>query len=100
MPWVNKVEREFSRVVINDPDSCLSFEMSGMLRGDFPQPVSSYINPTSAGFASLDEARRAVGVDPRGGDADRLQVTAVGGRPGEPETATPPARRRSTSRGD
>jgi hypothetical protein len=67
--------------VINDPDVCLAFDLSGMLRGDFPQLVSSYVNLTRAGIASPDEARLAVGLDPRGGDADRLQATAVGGRP-------------------
>jgi hypothetical protein len=78
---VNKVEREFSRVVINDPDVSLCFDLSGMLRGDFPQLVQSYVALTRAGIASPDEARLAVGLDPRGGDADRLQATAVGGRP-------------------
>jgi HK97 family phage portal protein len=81
LPWVNKVEREFSRVVINDPDVALSFDLSGMLRGDFPQLVTSYVNLVRSGIASPDEARLAVGLDPRGGEADRLQATAVGGRP-------------------
>ena len=30
LPWVNKVERKFSRVVINNPDVSLSFDLSGM----------------------------------------------------------------------
>ena len=94
LPWVNKVEKEFQRTVINDPDISLCVDMSGMLRGDFPQLVNSYVQLTRAGIASADEARHAVGLDPRGGDADGLQATAVGGRPGmtgDGEGATPPA---------
>jgi HK97 family phage portal protein len=81
LPWVNKIEREFSRVVFNDPDMSLCFDLSGMLRGDFPQLVQSYVNLVRSGIASADEARLAIGLDPRGGDADRLQAQAIGGRP-------------------
>lgn len=81
LPWVNKVEREFSRVVLNTEDVFLCVDMSGMLRGDFPQLVASYVNLVRTGIASADEARDAVGLDPRGGDADRLVATATGGRP-------------------
>jgi HK97 family phage portal protein len=81
LPWVNKIEKELSRVVINDPDVSLCFDLSGMLRGDFPQLVQSYVNLVRSGIASPDEARLAVGLDPRGGDADRLQAQAIGGRP-------------------
>ena len=58
-----------------------AIDMSGMLRGDFPQLVASYVNLVRTGIASADEARDAVGLDPRGGDADRLVATATGGRP-------------------
>jgi phage portal protein BeeE len=94
LPWVNKIEQEFRRTVINDPDISLCIDMSGMLRGDFPQLVNSYVQLTRAGIASADEARHAVGLDPRGGEADRLMATAIGGRPGmtsDGEGATPPA---------
>jgi phage portal protein BeeE len=81
LPWVGKLEHEFSRVVTNDPAVSFCFDLSGMLRGDFPQLVASYVQLVRTGIASADEARLAVGLDPRGGDADRLQATAVGGRP-------------------
>jgi hypothetical protein len=47
----------------------------------FSQLVSSYVNLVRCGIASPDEGRLAVNLDPRGGNADRLQATAVGGRP-------------------
>jgi HK97 family phage portal protein len=83
LPIVNKLEKEFSRVVINDDDVTLCVDMSGMLRGDFPQLVSSYVQLVRSGIASADEARLAVGLDPRGGDADSLMPQAIGGRPGQ-----------------
>jgi HK97 family phage portal protein len=93
LPWVNKIEREFARTVFNDPDVGLCFDLSGMLRGDFPQLVSSYVNLVRSGIASADEARLAVGLDPRGGAAGHLQANAVGGRPegtGDGDGATMP----------
>ena len=82
LPIVNKLEKEFSRVVINDDDISLCIDMSGMLRGDFPQLVTSYTQLVRSGIASANEARLAVGLDPRNDpDADRLIATASGGRP-------------------
>ena len=43
--------------------------------------MSSYVNLVRTGIASADEARQAVELDPRGGDADKLIATATGGRP-------------------
>jgi hypothetical protein len=56
--------------------------------------VTSYVNRVRSSIASPDEARLAVGLDPRGGDADRLQATAVGGRPkgaGDEDGGRPPS---------
>jgi len=58
--------RKFSRTVINDPHVTLFFDLSGMLRGDFPQVVNSYVNLVRTGITSPDEAREAVGPDRRG----------------------------------
>jgi HK97 family phage portal protein len=81
LPWVNKIEREFSRTVINDPDVSLVIDLSGMLRGDYATMMSTNIAAVRAGIMSADEARVEAGLDPRGGDADRLVMASVGGRP-------------------
>jgi hypothetical protein len=55
------------------------------------QHAARLLPATRAGIASPDEARLAVGVDPRGSDADRLQAAAVGGRPEGTGERRPPA---------
>jgi phage portal protein BeeE len=81
LPWVNKIEREFSRVVFNDPDFTLSIDLSGMLRGSYQDLMQTNIAAVRAGIMSADEARTVIGLDPRGGAADELRPQAVGGRP-------------------
>jgi phage portal protein BeeE len=82
LPWVTKIEREFSRVVFNDDSCTLSLDLSGMQRGDYASMMASNIAAVRSGIMSADEARVEANLDPRGGDADRLQAQAVGGRPG------------------
>jgi HK97 family phage portal protein len=93
LPWVRKIEREFSRVVFNSDDFELEIDMGGMLRGSYQDLMSTNINAVRAGIMSADEARAEIGLDPRGGDADKLQPQAVGGRPvgtGDGEGGDPP----------
>jgi HK97 family phage portal protein len=81
LPWVRKVEREFSRTVINSDDCELVIDMAGMLRGSYQDLMTTNINAVRAGIMSADEARGEIGLDPRGGEADELRPQAVGGRP-------------------
>jgi HK97 family phage portal protein len=81
LPWINKLEREFSRVVFNDPDFTLGIDLGGLLRGDYAQRMQTNIAAVRSGIMSADEARIDIGLNPRGGDADALMPQAVGGRP-------------------
>jgi HK97 family phage portal protein len=82
LPWVRKIEREFSRVVFNTDDCELVIDMAGMLRGSYQDLMSTNIAAVRAGIMSADEARAEIGLDPRGGEANELRPQAVGGRPG------------------
>jgi HK97 family phage portal protein len=79
--WVAKLQAEFSRSVFNTPEAVLRIDLEGLLRGDFNAHATALINLTRTGIISQDEARHELGWNPRGGDADRLQAQAIGGRP-------------------
>jgi HK97 family phage portal protein len=81
LPWVRKIEREFSRTVFNTDDCELVVDMAGLLRGSYQDLLSSNIAAVRAGVMSADEARAPIGLDPRGGEANELRPQAVGGRP-------------------
>jgi HK97 family phage portal protein len=82
LPVINKIIREFSRSVFNTDEFVLSIDLGERLRGDYATMMNVNIAAVRSGVMSADEARREAGLDPRGGDADRLQPQAVGGRPG------------------
>ncbi len=82
LPWVKLIEAEFARAVFNDPDRFfLELDMGGLTRGDYASMMATNIGAVRAGVMTADEARQEAGLDPRGGDADRLMPQAVGGRP-------------------
>lgn len=85
LPWVRKIEAEFSRVVFNSDDFALQIDLGGLLRGSYQDLMQTNIAAVRGGVMSADEARAEIGLDPRGGDADRLQAQSVGGRPGGAE---------------
>jgi phage portal protein BeeE len=80
--WCKKIESEFARSVFNTPDAVLHLDLEGLLRGDYPAHAQALINLVRSGIVSADEARHELGYNPRGGEADRLQAQAIGGRPG------------------
>jgi HK97 family phage portal protein len=80
LPWVQKLEREFSRTVFNTPDFSLSFDMSGLLRGSYQDLMATNVTAVRAGIMTQNEARAAIGLDPMP-DADKLVMQASGGRP-------------------
>jgi phage portal protein BeeE len=81
--WIAKLQGEFARSVFNTPDAVLRIDLEGLLRGDFTAHAQALINLTRTGIISADEARHELGWNPRGGDADKLQPQAVGGRPSD-----------------
>lgn len=80
-PWCRKIELEFSRTLFNDPSYHLEIDLSALMRGSFASRIQSEIAMVRAGVLSADEMREQEGWARRGGDADRLQPQAVGGRP-------------------
>ena len=100
LPWVKKLEREFSRVVFNTDDCELVIDMAGMLRGSYQDLMTTNIAAVRAGIMSADEARAEIGLDPRGGEANELRPQAVGGRPPgqDDEPVDPPAKLNGSGR--
>jgi HK97 family phage portal protein len=93
LPWVRKLEAEFSRVVFNTDDMELVIDMSGMLRGSYQDLMQTNIAAVRAGIMSADEARAEIGLDPRGGEANELRPQAIGGRPpGQDDQPDSPAK--------
>jgi HK97 family phage portal protein len=86
LAWAKLIEQEFARSIFNDPRRFyLELDLSGLERGDYPQLMQTNINAVRSGIMSADEARHEIGLDPRGGDADKLMAQSVGGRPGGTE---------------
>jgi HK97 family phage portal protein len=92
LPWVQKIEREFDRVIFNDPTCHLAIDLGGMMRGDYDTRTTANVNMVRAGVMTADEARREEGLDPRGGEADQLRPQAVGGAPGQADAGEPEPR--------
>jgi HK97 family phage portal protein len=91
-PWARKIEAEASRVLFNDISYHLEIDLSALMRGSFVARTQAEIALVRAGILSADEVREQEGYSRRGGDADRLVVSASGGRPvGAPDDpgATP-----------
>jgi HK97 family phage portal protein len=82
-PWCRKIECEASRVLFNDPSFHLEIDLSALMRGSFSTRIQTEIAMVRAGIVSPDEIRLAEGWPARGGDADKLQPQAVGGRPAD-----------------
>ncbi len=80
-PWCEAIQREFSRVIFNDPDRFhLELDLSGLIRGDYQTRVQTGINAVRAGIITPNELRQELGYDTHP-DGDKLQPQAVGGRP-------------------
>jgi HK97 family phage portal protein len=80
-PWIRKIEAEASRVLFNDPAFHLEIDLAALMRGSYASRIQTEIAMVRAGVISADEMRLAEGYPARGGDADKLQPQAVGGRP-------------------
>ena len=80
-PWCVAIEREFSRVVFNDPDRFhLELDLSGLMRGDYATRMQTGINAVRAGVLTANELRQEMGYDRRP-DGDKLVMQSAGGRP-------------------
>jgi HK97 family phage portal protein len=80
-PWTTAIEREFARVVFNDPGRfslCLS--LNSLLRGDFATRAQVGVNLVRSGVLTANELRQELGFDPHA-DGDKLVMQASGGRP-------------------
>jgi HK97 family phage portal protein len=80
-PWCRKIEAECSRTLFNDPSFHIEIDLAALMRGSYSSRIATEISMVRAGIVSADEVRLAEGYPARGGDADRLQPQAVGGRP-------------------
>jgi HK97 family phage portal protein len=94
-PWCRKIEAEASRVLFNDPSYHIEIDLAALMRGSFASRIATEIAMVRAGIVSPDEVRLAEGYPARGGEADKLQPQAVGGRPqdvgtGEGDQLPPP----------
>lgn len=80
-PWCRKIESEASRVLFNDPSYHLEIDLSALMRGSFVARTQAEIALVRAGILSPDEIREQEGYSRRGGDADKLVMQSIGGRP-------------------
>jgi HK97 family phage portal protein len=97
-PWARKIEAEASRVLFNDASYHLEIDLSALMRGSFVARTQAEIALVRAGILSANEVREQEGYSRRGGDADKLVMQSIGGRPNGPDDpgalptpgATPP----------
>ena len=81
-PWCVAIEREFARVVFNDPERFhLELDLSALVKGDYATRAQVGVNLVRSGITTPNELRQELGYD-RHPDGDVLQPQAVGGRPG------------------
>jgi phage portal protein BeeE len=103
LPWVTKIEREWSRSVIQDDRYTLGLDLSGMMRGNHTERVQANVAMVRSGILSADEARASEGYNPRGGSANELVAQSVGGRPdgqGDGLDVLPPAKPNGAGKGN
>jgi HK97 family phage portal protein len=80
-PWCVAIEREFARVVFNDPERFhLELDLSALVKGDYATRAQVGVNLVRAGITTPNELRQELGYD-RHPDGDTLQAQAIGGRP-------------------
>jgi HK97 family phage portal protein len=93
-PWCIAIEREFARVVFNDPDRFhLGLDLSALVKGDYATRASVGVNLVRSGILTANELRQELGYDTHP-DGDKLVMQATGGRPegtGDGEGASLPA---------
>lgn len=65
LPWVRKIEAEFSRSVIGSGDVSIEIDLSGLMRGDYATRWAAYQIAVSANILTVDEVREAEGYSPR-----------------------------------
>jgi HK97 family phage portal protein len=80
-PWCAAIEREFARVVFNDPDRFhLELDLSALIKGDYATRAGVGVNLVRSGILTANEVRQELGWD-RHPDGDKLVAQATGGRP-------------------
>jgi HK97 family phage portal protein len=80
-PHCIAIEREFARVVFNDPDRFhLELDLSALVKGDYATRAQVGVNLVRSGVLTPNELRQELGWD-RHPDGDRLVAQATGGRP-------------------
>jgi HK97 family phage portal protein len=80
-PWCAAIEREFARVVFNDPERFhLELDLGALIKGDYATRAQVGVNLVRAGVMTANELRQELGYDTHP-DGDRLQAQAIGGRP-------------------
>ncbi|MGL6087132.1 MAG: phage portal protein, partial [Enterobacterales bacterium] len=67
LPWVRKLEAEFSKSLFTGTDYALELDMSGYDRGDTATRWAAYKIAVEAGILTADEVREAEGWNPRTG---------------------------------
>ena len=96
--WCVAIEREFARVVFNDPDRFhLELDLSALVKGDYATRAQVGNDLVRSGILTANELRQELGWDchPEG---DKLVAQATGGRPpgtgdGEGDTLPQPGAR-------
>lgn len=73
VPWVRKVEAEFSRVLLTDPQFQLELDVSGLMRGDYAQRWEANVAAVNSGILTPNEVRAEEGWN-RHTDGDLLRV--------------------------
>jgi HK97 family phage portal protein len=66
VPWIRKVEAEFSRSVFSDRSRQLNIDLSALLRGDPEQRWRAWEIAVKNNILSADEIRLEEGYNPRG----------------------------------
>jgi HK97 family phage portal protein len=80
-PWSAAIEREFSRVVFNDPERIhLALDLSKLIKGDFATRAQVGVNLVRAGVLTANELRQELGYGTHP-DGDALVAQATGGLP-------------------
>jgi HK97 family phage portal protein len=64
-PWVRKIEAEFSRSVLTDPNLLLEIDLSGLMRGDYEARWKAHEIAVRNGILEAEEVREVEGWNPR-----------------------------------
>lgn len=92
-PWMKRIQDAINRDVLRRTQLYADFDERRMLRGDFKDQGEYYAKALGAGgtpaWMTQDEVRADLGMDPKGGDADRLSRGAMNPEAGNGTEADP-----------